>query len=257
MLAQVDKDIYRFKEIRTYRVRSYLEQAREQKQPSKWQRLAHNLQKMPKRNFLTIKKKRDIVREAYQVGASIKATAARFRVSPAQIRRWKHSIGFPNESPHQGPTDSASGGNASTETDEANTDEDTGHKKTLHSGARPKNVSSFEALKEFFHFQREMDRPVSKTCLALKLKQISEDPSALNILYQRVNRWCQSEDLVLRRVTHVAQNTRFDTVKIEKYLKYINRSIVIGNYKADAIVNIDETNVYFDMTAGYTLEARG
>jgi hypothetical protein len=55
-------------------------------------------------------------------------------------------------------------------------------------------------------------------------------------------------------VTSVAQNTRFQEGIVTDCVKYVNQSISVGKFTSDRIVNIDETNIYFDMTANKTLE---
>jgi hypothetical protein len=63
--------------------------------------------------------------------------------------------------------------------------------------------------------------------------------------------------VVKRRVTRVAQNTRYDLTAKQQYVQYINKQIKIGRYRPQDIVSIDETNFDFDKASGETLANRG
>jgi hypothetical protein len=58
-------------------------------------------------------------------------------------------------------------------------------------------------------------------------------------------------------ITHVAQNTRYDATTIQEFTNYVNEQIRSGGYLADCVVNIDETNIDFDMTGNITLADAG
>jgi hypothetical protein len=58
-------------------------------------------------------------------------------------------------------------------------------------------------------------------------------------------------------VTHVAQNTRYEQSFIQGWVFFVNHYTKIGNYKACDVVNIDDTNVNFDLASGATLSGRG
>jgi hypothetical protein len=58
-------------------------------------------------------------------------------------------------------------------------------------------------------------------------------------------------------VTHVAHNTRYEQIVIQGWVSYVNRSIKIGNYKGSDLVNIDETNVDFDLASKTKLAGCG
>jgi hypothetical protein len=62
--------------------------------------------------------------------------------------------------------------------------------------------------------------------------------------------------VVKRRVTRVAQNTRYDLTAKQQYVQYINEQIKIGRYRPQDIVSIDETNFHFDQASGETLANR-
>jgi hypothetical protein len=62
--------------------------------------------------------------------------------------------------------------------------------------------------------------------------------------------------VVKRRVTRVAQNTRYDLTVNQQYVQYINKQIKIYHYRPQDIVSIDETNFDFDQASGETLANR-
>jgi hypothetical protein len=63
--------------------------------------------------------------------------------------------------------------------------------------------------------------------------------------------------VVKRRVTRVAQNTRYDLTVKQQYVQCINEQIKIDRYRPQDIGSIDETNFDFDQASGETLADRG
>ena len=55
----------------------------------------------------------------------------------------------------------------------------------------------------------------------------------------------------------MAQNTRYKQSVIDDFVTYVNNQTAAGQYDASRIVNIDETNIYFDLAGGSTLAGRG
>ena len=76
-------------------------------------------------------------------------------------------------------------------------------------------------------------------------------------LRKRIARFVTSEGFVHRRATHVAQNTRYSEHIISDFVMSVNEQIKMSGYHPKSVVNIDETNVYFDMPATKTLAVRG
>jgi hypothetical protein len=58
-------------------------------------------------------------------------------------------------------------------------------------------------------------------------------------------------------ITHMAQNVRHYQDIVNDFVDYFNRQIVTGKYRAPCIVNIDETNLDFDVTLRKMLERIG
>ena len=193
------------------------------------------------RSFLLVKEKKAIVEEAYEQEKNLKPTARKYNVQPSQIRRWKKKLDeFENE---EGLTSAKKKRILSS--------------KTLHKGCARKDENKYDELKLYFENLRNMDRIVTVGMLCLELKRVSMSDAPISSLQKRLYRWLGNESIVQRRVTHVAQNTRHDEDAINNFVQYVNGQITTGRYPASHIVNIDETNIYFDMTGAITLANRG
>jgi hypothetical protein len=106
---------------------------------------------------------------------------------------------------------------------------------------------------------RDRDRIVTLNFLAAELKRLDRSVQGLSSGAIRCRIWChiKKHGVSRHRVTHVAQSTRYEQSAIQGWLSYVNHSIKIGNYKACDVVNIDETNVVFDLASGTMLADRG
>jgi hypothetical protein len=76
-------------------------------------------------------------------------------------------------------------------------------------------------------------------------------------LRKRIYRFVQRENLVQRRSTHVAQNARHCTATIADFVSAVNGHISMMQLPPELVVNIDETDVPFDLPMSTTLERRG
>ena len=124
-------------------------------------------------------------------------------------------------------------------------------KKTFHLGkSRCNSATEFAAIRLLYDQLRGDDRACSIMLLAAELKRLSGHVASLSVIQQRVARWCTSQNIVYRRITHKAQNTRYVLSVMQEYLQYINAQFLEGLYNCASIVNIDETNIYFDMAGG-------
>ena len=134
-------------------------------------------------------------------------------------------------------------------------------RKTLSAG--PTGVilpHMLEHLQLHYENLRGMKRVVTVRNLVFEL--LREFPNNLGTLtvkncYSCIWRWAQKMGYVYRRITHVAQYNRNDPEVMAQFTQYVNESIKLGKYDSSCVVNIDETNVYFDMVGSYTLEKRG
>jgi hypothetical protein len=70
-----------------------------------------------------------------------------------------------------------------------------------------------------------------------------------DLLRTRVHRFLLSQLIVRRRTTHKAQNHTYNQAVIDDYVNYTRREFAINNYQPDVVVNMDETNVDFDMVS--------
>ena len=72
---------------------------------------------------------------------------------------------------------------------------------------------------------------------------------------KRVKRFRDNRGLVIRRTTHVAQNTRHSQAVTEDFVAHINELNM--EYDIRDVVNMDETNLPFDLPSRKTIERRG
>jgi hypothetical protein len=95
--------------------------------------------------------------------------------------------------------------------------------------------------------------------LAAELNRL--DPGArtvtMSALHRRINRHLIKFGVVRRRDNHVVQNTRHDMTVKAGYVEFVNEGVKAGKYRACDIVNIDETNINFDLISGATLAGYG
>jgi hypothetical protein len=99
---------------------------------------------------------------------------------------------------------------------------------------------------------RDRDRIVTLNILAAELKRLDRSVQGMYLADIQCHIWCHTKThgVVWCRVTHVAQNTRYEQSIIQGWVSYTNHTIKTGNYKACDVVNIDETNFDFDLASG-------
>ena len=93
--------------------------------------------------------------------------------------------------------------------------------------------------------------------LTVELKKISETPVSLLVLSKRVSRWLASVHIVHCHITNIAQNTCHCEITMQDFVTYVNSQLSQGQYSRQCVVNIDETNIFFDMESGLTLANKG
>jgi hypothetical protein len=110
-----------------------------------------------------------------------------------------------------------------------------------------------------YRYLRDQDRVVTLNLLAAELKRLDPGPRNVTVpaLRRRINRHLIKFGVVRQRVTRVAQNTRHDMTVKAGYVAFVNEGIKAGKYRACDIVNIDKTNIDFDLVSGTTLAGRG
>lgn len=131
--------------------------------------------------------------------------------------------------------------------------------KVVQTNPKRKDSKHYLDLKLFYENTRNSDRTVTIGMLVNEWRKMN--PMLCNTLVitlrHRLYRWIRSENIVHRRVTHIAQNTRHEAKTIDDFLTYINEQIEAAGVTSDRIVHIDETNINFDMISGVTLADRG
>ena len=178
---------------------------------------------------------------------NVKATARKYAVDAKSIRRWKavvHEI-----APH-----------ARREQLTRNDIVKYYKKKTLHKGAPGKMTREQKAhLLEFYETRRRTGMPVTVSLMTMELLRLDPtlDVIAFDLLRFRVHRFLISQLIVFRHTTHKAQNHSYNQAVIDDYVSYTRREIAINNYRPDVVVNMDETNVDFDMVSATTLDEKG
>ena len=90
---------------------------------------------------------------------------------------------------------------------------------------------------------------VSVMMLTVKLKRISEAPVSLQVLSMHVSCWLTNVSIVHCCITNIAQNTCHCEITMQDFVTYINSQ--------QCVVNIDETNINFDIESGLTLATKG
>ena len=131
--------------------------------------------------------------------------------------------------------------------------------KMIQNGRPRKQAGWYDELKLYYDNIRNTDWAVTVGMMIYELKRL--DPlladADTKVLSKRLYRWLRLERIVQRRVTHVAQNTRYEASVIDDFVVYVNEQIVSGNFGPSEIVNIDETNIEFDMIGSLTLADQG
>jgi hypothetical protein len=134
------------------------------------------------------------------------------------------------------------------------------NRQTIHQGRAPWIESiSLHKILIMYRELRDRDRIVTLNILAAELKRLDRSVQGMYLADIQCHIWCHTKThgVVWCRVTHVAQNTRYEQSIIQGWVYYVNQSIKIVNYKACYVVNIDVTNVNFDLASQMTLDGHG
>jgi transposase-like protein len=194
----------------------------------------------------SLKDKLSILLE-WETGAlSCKAVARKYHVHPCQMRGWKKN--------REGILEKAA----------SIKDITSKHhfflKMSMHEGRKPATeMAELERVKAVYDDLRERERVVTLYLLAHDLRRhnVSLKDLSVRSVRRRVYQHLVKQGVVRRRVTRLAQNTRYDQNVKNAYVSYVNENIKIGLYLPEDIVSMDETNLDFDQEAGETLANRG
>jgi hypothetical protein len=125
-------------------------------------------------------------------------------------------------------------------------------KKSLHKG-RPSTVS--HRIKNYivFMFKIYREQGICISAKMLALDAMREFPDLHQVpethLRCRLLLFLKKEEFITHRhITHMAQNVRHYQDIVNDFIDYFNRQIVTGKYRVPCIVNMDKTNLDFDMT---------
>jgi hypothetical protein len=132
--------------------------------------------------------------------------------------------------------------------------------QTMHQGRAPwTEKESLHKILTMYRELRDRNRIVTLNILAAELKRLDRSVQGLPLAAIQRHIWhhIKKHGIVWGRVTHVAQNTRYEQSVMQGWVFYANHTIKIGNYKACGMVNIDETKVDFDRASGMTLAVHG
>jgi hypothetical protein len=191
--------------------------------------------------FLKIEKKIRIVREAYGTPRNVSATARKYKIARYRIQYWRSWYFYINTKGELAVKEGV---------------DKTRH--TTHKGRMPKGSPCFAQLRKYFDSMRQQHRVVTVELLCFEMERLSQSYDVpLSALRQRVHGWLHSERIRERRVTHVAQNPCKDPVVLQSFVQYVHSQISCWQFKDSDVVNMDETNLYFDMTGSVTLEPIG
>jgi DDE superfamily endonuclease len=123
-------------------------------------------------------------------------------------------------------------------------------------------------LDAFYRQQRSLGYKVFDADLVGKLHVIlyppendTEEPTKKlsdEALRFRIRRcWREKLGIVRRAGTHVGQHTEFDPDVIRDFVDAVNQEIAAQGVPIDCVVNMDETNMYFDQQGRMTLADKG
>jgi transposase-like protein len=189
--------------------------------------------------FYSLKDKLSILLE-WETGAlSFKAVARKYRVQPCQLRDWKKN--------REGILDK------SAEIKDITSKHQFISKISIHEGRKPATeMAELKLVKEVYDDIRKRNRLVTLSLLAHDIRRHTVSLKDLSV--RSVRRWVYQhlvkQGVVQRRVTRVAQSTRYDQNVKNAYVSYINEQIKIGRYLPEDIVSMDETKFDFDQEAG-------
>jgi transposase-like protein len=204
------------------------------------------------RVYRTLKIKKEIIKEAYQNPKNVKATARKYQIKAVLIRRWKAKIAAEEAAMALRPDAAATLTRLDISKMQARKTHHKGSGGTLGEATKRHLLSFHENL-------RQHGRVVTVRSLAIELLRFEPALAEIDfiLLINRIRRFCVHHKIVQRRVTHAAQNHIYNIDIMIDWVNYVNREIVVSKYTADCIVNIDQTNIDFDVASPTTLQSAG
>lgn len=189
------------------------------------------------RTFYTLQAKLEII--GYSRTHSRKAAAREYNVQPSQIRQWEQNEDLMLAIPQQ----------------------ERQHRLTLHLGPP---IAFDEIERPLFDWHTEMvtihQHAVTVEELVDKALEFLPTLRQLNplALRERVYRFMERNDLVLRRVTST-QNEPMDLLqpRIDAFVQSIRFYVETHHVGLESIYNMDQTSMFFDMPPRYSVVRRG
>jgi DDE superfamily endonuclease len=122
----------------------------------------------------------------------------------------------------------------------------------------------FDQLHVYYQNLRQQGIGILQRELAIQLNKIMNDgvatelsDSKKHLLEMCVSRWLKRIGVTLRCATHIGQNPVFENEIMENFAIETVDAIVSNGIPASHIVNMDETNIYFDQQGRMTLHEKG
>jgi DDE superfamily endonuclease len=193
------------------------------------------------KRYFTLREKIAMVEEfTSSVTATCASIVRKYKLDKSQFRRWRKNIGALR----------------------ASAAETSKQSRTNISGAGRPALVPFaiqQALLEHVDLCREDEQRVTVATVTRHLIQIVPESASvsLNALRQRVRKLLVSNGVVLRAVTHVAQNTRTVLANMVDWVKVMVEQREMYGIPLKNVANFDETNVYWSPVARTTLNRAG
>jgi hypothetical protein len=130
-------------------------------------------------------------------------------------------------------------------------------KKALHCAKVCIDTANYGAIWLMFDTLRNAGWHVSVMMLTVEFKRISVTPVSLLVLSKCVSCWLASVYIVHHHITNIAQNTHHCEVTMQDFVAYINSQLSQCQYSQQCVMNIDKTNIFYDMESGLTLVNKG
>ena len=194
-----------------------------------------------KRKYLSLAEKAVIVTEAFSQPCNVSRTAQKHNVARSQIRRWKKTLRTLEKS----------------NLDETNKRRVLGLSR-FHAKERREDSEVYIHLKNYLEELRDKHRIVTVQMLCREWQRVNPSANVSSVAVRsRIYRWLKHEGIVQRRPTHVSQHTRHCKKTMNDFLCYVQEQVRDFGFTEDTLLNMDETNVEFDMVGHSTLNKRG
>lgn len=195
------------------------------------------------KEFLSLQQNLDILQDAYLTPGALKRTADKHDNSQMQISIWKRMVTGAEGSEEEQSIVLVSSKDWA--------------KKTLKYEKAYFDAQNYKHIYLVFDTIRSSSQCLSIMMLVVELKKITRSPVSLHELSSHVPCWLVRVRIIYHHVIHVAQNTCHCDISIPDFVNYINHQLACGLFGDDFVVNIDETNIIFEMASELNLAKKG